>query len=1315
VAEFPGTKTGGLTLNVDGKLFDKPTGKYLSTDLYKFTHFDPSCTGEVSLTPVRLSKEEAIYLGRFIKRTPPIDPSIPLSEFGPGKGSIFKRGAQEEKSSMSDGQFAGHSPISVLGQLLGEPYAMQSWLPTAQGHQTALMEMVNLMRAFLQFPAPREKERSADGSEANAFMSRTAAAVDLTSPQTQVSASLRAQWRDALMPLLKGAFFDAHDAIDELATADSFPSISSKRALQSILALQVLGGLSESIHNGSKVQVRVGDSLITGVVQHFDPLLSTVSVAVKRALADDGVSTDKTGGDSAAQQQQAADVDVATLLQTLGLTNDVSSGFLGVFEFPVDQVVPISPSLPPPLSSLGSAADFLRQACRLLTMQLPSGPPVVDEERKSGEVDRAAAVGMRHSIHELILAQAQHHLLLVLMHYLPAWLHAGSELSDDVLQLLSVSLDRWHSSPVSTQLSLHPHEWATVARFTSQRLSEEALKMQQDPVYARRQKLADQLTSPESQATANIISDGARGTSNVAPTVATSTTAASAASSVDAPDSSSRTTALALTRANAAFVLHPESDSDDESSSALIPITVSNAPPPMPPLLQNLDRLTSMGFPSVACRFALASTRGNLEASISVILERLNEDEAEVDENMANASFESTIDRLGQRDAVDAYRSWQENQSRLAALRQAEAVVGGGAPIAPPLAGSGGPSMKSPNLAGQPGVKIVSEAERRLVAVAPHIHMANRYSYWDEDPLEALALAAPFDNAMATSRALNTTATRPAEYTMEQDKMKLLASAKAGTLIGAELFIPPDAFEATIGTRVGVHTAKKFPYKVGDTLTIIDLVNKVCPAVVDDINEETNKIFLHYIGWCMDPRTEVVLHNGAILPMSKLESHHRLIGDDGRTHVDILPDTLDHTPRGRMVKIVPASDQFESVLVTENHVLTIIGAVACQVQRRVDELGSTEWYVTQINSVGAGKLAMIEVASGFASSADAAAFARQLDVARFADPPRYDLTLTEYMQFDESIKSSVMMFRPSPMQPQTYDAADSRVWREMVGQVYSTLTHQSFDQLPSDVQLQLLDRCGWLVGFSLGRGDTSHLVGDGDDLAVIFHSRIPIIVASFFSILPSVRSLQAALLTVDPSVRRNVLAGLIDAAGSFDDGAGVYTLLADDEATGVWYRQLASQLGFAAGAVVAVDRAYACQITGLSHHLQMLPIQDVTKQCKKTTIVSASYPYGCAFTIEPAGVSDAADPSASLDHQPYVSFSVSGNERFLLANGLVCHNSKKWDEVRITCGHRVGDLVLGSLHFLTSLFACRVLLLLMCSGWRWTVNVFSRSFTSVIV
>jgi hypothetical protein len=594
--------------------------------------------------------------------------------------------------------------------------------------------------------------------------------------------------------------------------------------------------------------------VLEGVVQMFDPLLATISVAVKRQAADSasGASSKVSSGSSALGQPGS---DSATnLLHQLGLTSDQVSS-----EFTLEQITPISPSPPPALSVLGSIADVLSQSIRLLSIDTAATGikeshvrGMESDERKETLVgaESASVVAVRQDLLGLLVAQLQQQLLLVLHLHLQTWLKSTPVLCREVLQMLSVSLQRWESSSVSSELTLYPQEWATRARLLSQRLVEHAWHVQ-DPFFTRRLPL--QPSKPVAPTAA--ASSASASASTVAPAASDDRLPAASRPRLSSQDNGNGAVRVnsgplaALARSS--FSLLPdasESVSEDEEleSPAHISVALSSAaPPPKPSLLDSLDRLASMGFSPVACRFALASTRGNLEASIGVILEQAMDEGAEVDEGNANAAFEATIDRLGQRAAADSYRTWQEAQQEEQLARQASAVVDASAPAAPPLSVPASSSYAAPRLSALKPFS--SDSDRRVALAAPHVHMTSRYAWNEETPLDALALSAPLDPSVATSRALNSGASaRPTDWSAEQDRALLLSRARDGTLIGAELVIPPDAVES-LSHASG--PSQKPSYKIGDNLTIIDLVNKVCPAVVDDMNEDGSKIYLHYIGW----------------------------------------------------------------------------------------------------------------------------------------------------------------------------------------------------------------------------------------------------------------------------------------------------------------------------------------------------------------------------------------------------------------------------------------------------------------------------------
>jgi len=971
VAEFPGTKSGGLTLNNEGRLYDAPTKRFLETSSYRFTHFAPSCTGTMVLTPVRMAKEEAACLGRFIDRTPPIDMAKGLDDFGPGKGSTLTS-AKEVLPTVPEG---ASTPVAVLSKLLDEPQAYQSWRPTEQGRACAAMEMTLLVRSFLNLtPA----EAGATG------ITRAASSIDVASTSSSIStmggslpASIKAQWRDSLLPLLRHAYFDSVVTVSDFTSPSTSASAhvfaaAAPRMLRAMLAMQILGGLPESLHNGSRVQVHVDGAVVTGVVQAYDPLLSSVSVAVRRQAAGstadahkDAASLSNGGSLAGAASRSGSSADAsssADLIAQLGLQSDQESSGACVLEFRLDQVVPITPSPPPPLTVLGSLNDILAQASQLLSVQ----PATTSPEPAEGVVSKGSARALRHSLSSLLVSQLQQQLLLVLHLHLPSWLSSssGTPLSREVLSLLGVALRRWEATPaVAGAMTLHPQEWASRARLLSQLLVDRAWQVA-DP-------LADQRVPLLPQQPAQVASPSSASRSAA---VGVAAVPAASLSPAQQPDrrfpERGQAVRVSSGPSRGAPRFHMESsgsEEEDEDDLSLeprrggpisipilggpsAPAASSASPPSMPAILQNFERLSSMGFPAVACRFALAQpvTRGQLEASISLILEGLGGDEGELDEQQADALFENAIDRLGQRAAVDAYRNWQEAQQAQQSAQQADAVVGAGAPVAPPMAGASAASRLGSRVASNGASSRVSAAaaasaqsdsERRLAQAGAQVHMVSRYAWNDEDPIEGLALAAPLDAAVATSRALNQgMAVRAGvDWAPEQDRAHLLARARDGTLIGAELSLTPEAVESLSrlpspppssgGSSVGASATPS--YKIGDTLTIIDLVNKVCPAQVEDINEDGSKIYIHYIGWCVAPDTSVQMADGTSVTAGLLPKMHRnaLASDQS---VQLLGD------RGAPVHLLRASSHYDAAVmyhvqhsgvsytVTPNHRLTVM-------------------------------------------------------------------------------------------------------------------------------------------------------------------------------------------------------------------------------------------------------------------------------------------------------------------------------------------------------------------------------------------------------
>lgn len=109
----------------------------------------------MQLVPVRLSKEEAGYLGRLIKTTPAVDatgntPPTAASSAGAGAAGAGKKsgaggasGAAAGSADQAAGSPNGLSTWSTQESLfLGEPWGYQSWRTTEQGRAAVHSELV---------------------------------------------------------------------------------------------------------------------------------------------------------------------------------------------------------------------------------------------------------------------------------------------------------------------------------------------------------------------------------------------------------------------------------------------------------------------------------------------------------------------------------------------------------------------------------------------------------------------------------------------------------------------------------------------------------------------------------------------------------------------------------------------------------------------------------------------------------------------------------------------------------------------------------------------------------------------------------------------------------------------------------------------------------------------------------------------------------------------------------------------------------------------------------------------------------------------
>jgi hypothetical protein len=121
----------GLTMNVDGRVFDKNTERFLTLHNYRFHHVSRSCTGAVQYVPVRLSQEEAACLGKYFPSTPPTELYPPL--------------AAEEAEEEEEQEVAGSTEHEPSGEAAG----YISWRASPTQHQQLTSELMSVIRAQL--------------------------------------------------------------------------------------------------------------------------------------------------------------------------------------------------------------------------------------------------------------------------------------------------------------------------------------------------------------------------------------------------------------------------------------------------------------------------------------------------------------------------------------------------------------------------------------------------------------------------------------------------------------------------------------------------------------------------------------------------------------------------------------------------------------------------------------------------------------------------------------------------------------------------------------------------------------------------------------------------------------------------------------------------------------------------------------------------------------------------------------------------------------------------------------------------------------
>jgi hypothetical protein len=219
--------------------------------------------------------------------------------------------------------------------------------------------------------------------------------------------------------------------------------------------------------------------------------------------------------------------------------------------------------------------------------------------------------------------------------------------------------------------------------------------------------------------------------------------------------------------------------------------------PVMPAILQQLNTVVMMGFSEVVAKYALAINSGDMEATMNFILTG-----QVFEENMEEAEYEwtSLLDRLDVRDAVEAYNS---SQNFLRAQDEDQAVN-------------------------------FQTCDKKVQCIAAEMHVPHGFSWSTESDTHSI------------KEKVKTSDVSKAE---QQEAHEMLLSLHVlGRLLQSRVLISQEAASAwSQPEAVAVHTLPQ--YRVGDILTIIDLVNKVCPAEVMEVIAAGHRIYIHYTGW----------------------------------------------------------------------------------------------------------------------------------------------------------------------------------------------------------------------------------------------------------------------------------------------------------------------------------------------------------------------------------------------------------------------------------------------------------------------------------
>jgi hypothetical protein len=283
------------------------------------------------------------------------------------------------------------------------------------------------------------------------------------------------------------------------------------------------------------------------------------------------------------------------------------------------------------------------------------------------------------------------------------------------------------------------------------------------------------------------------------------------------------------------------SGASSSANSASRPAAASPAPPVVPKgppkILQDLETITSMGFSTLIGKYALAQRyitlnrstflcspnhmlntfvlyrRGNVQEALNNILGG-NYNESEIAEDQSNTQWLALLDRTNVRVEVETWEALQASKRSAAAAASAAAS----APAPPPAA----PKMEEKTKAqldeekAEADRKVKEEKDRKDREAVSQIYMADRFTYAALEMRRRMAN----DNNPLPLRA-EVTVTEEAAALWSKHASRAQQSAGSGSSSSA--------------------------YTAGDKLSVLDTVNKVCPA---EVLEVTNgKVLIHYIGW----------------------------------------------------------------------------------------------------------------------------------------------------------------------------------------------------------------------------------------------------------------------------------------------------------------------------------------------------------------------------------------------------------------------------------------------------------------------------------